>query len=101
MCEIVCNQYCQLARQIADAEWELESLLRRTVLTQPHLYQNALMELERRGDKRAHGLLQDIAAAVKAEVTPVPIKEDARTLPSPSIMGQINGENHGLPVRRG
>ena len=99
MCEIVCNQYCQLARQIADAEWELESLLRRTVLTQPHLYQNALMELERRGDKRACCLLQEFAAAIKAEMAPVPIKEDARTLPSPSIMGQINGENNGLRIR--
>lgn len=99
MCEIVCNQYCQLARQIADAEWELESLLRRTVLTQPHLYQNALNELERRGDKRAYDLLQTIAVAIKVKMTPVPIKEYARTLPSPSIMGQINGENNGLPVR--
>ena len=99
MCEIVCNQYCQLARQIADAEWELESLLRRTVLTQPHLYQNALNELERRGDKRAYGLLQELAAAVKVEMTPIPIKEDARTLPSPSIMGQINGETNGLRIR--
>jgi len=90
MCAIDCNQYYHLARQIADAECELENLLRDTVLTRPYLHQKALRHLEERGDTRAYAVLQEISGAILTEMTPVA---------APSIVEQICGGPDGLPVR--
>lgn len=98
MCAIDCNQYYRLARQIADAECELEDLLRNTVLTRPYLHQKALQHLQQRGDTRAYAILQEIASVILEEITPIPIKQK-EVLPSPSIVGQICGETNELPVR--